>query len=121
MDECKPLPRCFCVGTNTSGQGLTLVHYSAQPMPFWSVRRFVSSLWRVMTHLSTEGTQRNPQKVLTLSSEVTSIRPCHRLKGILRGEVVCVVGLPGIVDARLGDAVELDAGSVKPAAAATRV
>jgi hypothetical protein len=26
------------------GQGLTLVHFSARPQPFWSVSRFVSNL-----------------------------------------------------------------------------
>jgi len=26
------------------GQGLTLVHFSAQPKPFWSMSHFVSSL-----------------------------------------------------------------------------
>jgi hypothetical protein len=33
----------------SGGEGLTLVHFSAQPKPFWSVSRFVSSLCRVMT------------------------------------------------------------------------
>jgi hypothetical protein len=40
-----------------AGQGLTLVHFSAQLKPSWSLKRFVSSLRRVMTHLSTEGAQ----------------------------------------------------------------
>ena len=31
-------------GSVAPGQGLTLVHFSAQPSPFWSVSRFVSSL-----------------------------------------------------------------------------
>jgi len=58
-----------------AGQGLTLAHFPAQPMPFWSVSRFVSSLSRVMTHPSTEGTKRIPQKVLTLSRNVDECKP----------------------------------------------
>jgi len=30
--------------SETTLQGLTLVHFSDQPKPFWSVSRFVSSL-----------------------------------------------------------------------------
>jgi len=51
-------------------QGLTLAHFSAQHKPFWSVSRFVTSLRRDMTQISTKGTQRNPQKLLMLSCEV---------------------------------------------------
>ena len=49
-----------------SNQGLTLLHFSAQPKPLWSVSRFACSLCRIMTHLLTEGTQGIPQKWLTL-------------------------------------------------------
>jgi len=45
---------------NTGIQGLTLAHLSAQPMPFLSVSRVVSSQLRVMTRQSTEGTQHIP-------------------------------------------------------------
>jgi len=45
VDECKPLPpnNMSCSGEmaeqsrrNTAEQGLTFVHFSAQPKPFWS-------------------------------------------------------------------------------------
>jgi hypothetical protein len=55
-----------------AGQGLTLTHFSAQPEPFWSISRFVFSLWRVMTRVSNE---RIPQSVLTLSREVDEGKP----------------------------------------------
>jgi hypothetical protein len=45
-------------------QGLTLAHFSAQPMPFWTVSRFVSCLSRVVTRPSTEGSQRVPHMCL---------------------------------------------------------
>ena len=63
-------------------QGIPLVHVSAQPEPFWSVSRFVSSLRRVMTHQyrCTLLTQRCiPQNVFTLcepkSGRVTDPSP----------------------------------------------
>jgi hypothetical protein len=62
-----PFRNASFAGSSTVGQGLTLVHFSAQPQPFWSVSRLVSSLRRVMTHISTEGNQRIVQKVLRLS------------------------------------------------------
>jgi len=54
----------------TLNQWRTLVHFPAQPKPCWSVSRIVSSLCRVMDHLSTEVTQRIPKTVLTLSRKV---------------------------------------------------
>ena len=55
------------VSFGTGQVRLTLVHFSAQLKPFWSVRHSVSSLSRVTTPTSTEGTQLIPRKVLTLS------------------------------------------------------
>ena len=59
----------------TSMQGLTLAHFLAQPKPFWSVSRFVFSLWRVTTRIFNDVTQCIPQKVLTLSREVDECKP----------------------------------------------
>jgi hypothetical protein len=56
VNECKPLlmgcqrwdgataTRFLREQEAAEGQGLTLVHFSAQPQPFWSMSRFVSGL-----------------------------------------------------------------------------
>jgi len=60
--------RAHCM---TARQGLPLVHFSAQPMPFWSVSRYVTSYvssYDPSTLLpAAETTQLIQHKVLTLS------------------------------------------------------
>ena len=92
MDECKPLASDWtAVGSllgnrimrddrssgfhrlcdavpSMQGQGLTLVHFSAQPLPFWSVCRSVQFVTSYVRYIySTEGAQHVSHDVLTLS------------------------------------------------------